>query len=55
MKRLYEVVGNRVVGDCQPGDRFEADLEPDHPWIVGGHVAPVALAKPKQQKEEPTE
>lgn len=43
----YKVIGNHVVGDTPPGKTFEADLEPDHPWIWGGHVE---LVKPKAEK-----
>lgn len=53
MKRLWQVVGNHPVDGVAPGDTFEADLEPGHPWLVGGHVA--AARKPEPDPEPAAE
>lgn len=52
-KKTFRVVGNHAVADWKPGELFDADLEPDHPWIIGGHVAPVKPEKKPVDESAP--
>lgn len=55
VKRLYQVIGEHAVDGHMPGETFQADLEPDHPWIWGGHVAAVKDAKKKPEEDASVE